>query len=134
MIQKIQDFIKQSELGMAFGLILILGVMIVPISPFFMDLFIALTLACAFMILLLSVYIKRPLDFSTFPSVLLVITLFRLSLNVASTRNILIRGGSEGAGAAGDIIKGFGEYVVGGNFAFGIILFIIFVIINFIVI
>jgi flagellar biosynthesis protein FlhA len=134
MFKKFQDFAKQSELGMAFGLILILGVMIVPISPFFMDLFIALTLAAAFMILLLSVYIKKPLEFSTFPSVLLVITLFRLSLNVASTRNILIRGGDEGAGAAGDIIKGFGEYVVGGNFAVGIILFIIFVIINFIVI
>jgi flagellar biosynthesis protein FlhA len=134
MWNKFQEFARQSELGMAFGLILILGVMIVPISPFFMDLFIALTLAAAFMILLLSVYIKKPLEFSTFPSVLLVITLFRLSLNVASTRNILIRGGAEGAGAAGDIIKGFGEYVVGGNFAVGIILFIIFVIINFIVI
>jgi flagellar biosynthesis protein FlhA len=134
MLNKLQEFAKQAELGMAFGLILILGVMIVPISPFFMDLFIALTLAASFLILLLSVYIKKPLEFSTFPTVLLVITLFRLSLNVASTRNILIRGGSEGAGAAGDIIKGFGEYVVGGNFAVGIILFIIFVIINFIVI
>ena len=134
MWDKIQEFTKQAELGMAFGLVLILGVMIVPISPFFMDLFIALTLAGSFMIMLLSVYIKKPLDFSTFPSVLLVITLFRLSLNVASTRNILIRGGSEGSGAAGDIIKAFGEYVVGGNFAVGIILFIIFVIINFIVI
>lgn len=134
MFEKIQQFTKQAELGMAFGLILILGVMIVPISPFFMDVFIAITLAASFMILLLSVYSKKPLDFSTFPSVLLMITLFRLSLNVASTRNILIRGGSEGAGAAGDIIKAFGEYVVGGNFAVGIILFIIFVIINFIVI
>ena len=134
MFGKIQQFAKQAELGMAAGLIIILGVMIVPISPFFMDMFIALTLALSFMILLLSVYIKKPLEFSTFPSVLLVITLFRLSLNVASTRNILIRGGAEGAGAAGDIIKGFGEYVVGGNFAVGIILFIIFVIINFIVI
>ncbi len=134
MLEKLQNFFKQAEIGMAVGLIMILGVMIVPISPFFMDMFIALTLAASFMILLLSVYIKKPLEFSTFPSVLLVVTLFRLSLNVASTRNILIRGGSEGAGAAGDIIKGFGEYVVGGNFAVGIILFIIFVIINFIVI
>jgi flagellar biosynthesis protein FlhA len=134
MFEKIKLFSKQAELGMALGLILILGVMIVPISPFFMDMFIALTLAISFMILLLSVYIKKPLEFSTFPSVLLVVTLFRLSLNVASTRNILIRGGTEGSGAAGDIIKGFGDYVVGGNFAVGIILFIIFVIINFIVI
>lgn len=134
MLEKIQQFTKQAELGIAAGLILILGVMIVPISPFFMDMFIALTLAISFMILLLSVYIKKPLEFSTFPSVLLVVTLFRLSLNVASTRNILSNGASEGAGAAGDIIKAFGEYVVGGNFIVGITLFLIFVIINFIVI
>merc|ERR1712000_84486 len=99
-----------------------------------MDLFIALTLAGALVILLVSVYMKKPLDFSTFPAVLLVVTLFRLSLNVASTRNILIRGGSEGSSAAGEIINAFGNYVVGGNYAVGIIVFIIFVIINFIVI
>jgi len=134
MFERLKDFSKNSDLAIAFGLILTLGVMIVPISPFFMDMFITTVLAGAIAILLISVYIKKPLDFSTFPSILLVVTLFRLSLNVASTRNILIRGGSEGSGAAGDIIKAFGEYVVGGNFAVGIIIFIIFVIINFIVI
>jgi len=123
-----------SDMGIAIGLILTLGVMIVPISPGFMDLFISTVLAGSIVILLLSVYIKRPLDFSTFPSVLLVVTLFRLSLNVASTRNILIRGGNEGSEAAGQIISAFGNYVVGGNYAVGIIVFIIFVIINFIVI
>jgi flagellar biosynthesis protein FlhA len=86
------------------------------------------------MILLMSIYAKRPLDFSTFPSLLLVTTFFRLALNVASTRNILIHGGTDGASAAGEIIRSFGDYVVGGNFAVGIILFIILVIINFIVI
>ena len=126
--------LKNAELMIAAGLIITLGVMIVPVSPFFMDLFITTVLASSIAILLISVYIKKPLDFSTFPSVLLVITLFRLSLNVASTRNILIRGGSGDAGAAGEIIEAFGEYVVGGNFAVGIIIFIIFVIINFIVI
>lgn len=126
--------LKNAELMIAFGLIITLGVMIVPVSPFFMDLFITSVLAASVAILLISVYIKKPLDFSTFPSVLLVITLFRLSLNVASTRNILIRGGSGDPGAAGEIIQAFGEYVVGGNFAVGIIIFIIFVIINFIVI
>jgi flagellar biosynthesis protein FlhA len=134
MFEKFQNFAKQSDLGLVFGLILTLAVMIVPISPFMMDLFIALSLAATIMILLLSVYIKKPLDFSTFPSVLLVITLFRLSLNVASTRNILINGASQKSSAAGQIIEAFGNYVVGGNFAVGIILFIIFVIINFIVI
>ena len=134
MFEKLQKFAQQSDLGIVFGLILTLAVMIIPISPMMMDVFIALTLAGTILILLISVYSKKPLDFSTFPSVLLVVTLFRLSLNVASTRNILIRGATEKTGAAGEIIQAFGEYVVGGNFAVGIILFIIFVIINFIVI
>lgn len=134
MLEKLKEFGKQGDLAIAVGLIFILGVMIIPISPLMMDLFIALTLAGSIIILLISVYIKKPLDFSTFPAVLLVVTLFRLSLNVASTRNILIRGGSEGSGAAGEIINAFGNYVVGGNYAVGIIIFIIFVIINFIVI
>jgi len=125
---------NNSDILMALGLVLILGVMIVPVAPWAMDIFIALSLAASIVILLLSVYIKKPLDFSTFPAVLLIITLFRLSLNVASTKNILLRGGTDGASAAGDIIRGFGEYIVGGNFAVGIIMFVIFVIINFIVI
>jgi flagellar biosynthesis protein FlhA len=82
----------------------------------------------------MSVYAKRPLDFSTFPSILLVMTLFRLSLNVASTRNILLRGGSDGTAAAGAIIKSFGEFVVEGNYIVGITVFLILVIINFMVI
>ena len=99
-----------------------------------LDLFIAFTLALSVVILLVSVYSKKPLDFSTFPSVLLVMTLFRLSLNVASTRNILLRGGSSGTNAAGQIIRSFGEFVVEGNYIVGIIVFIILVIINFMVI
>ncbi len=125
---------KNSDLGIALGLVLVLCVMIVPITPFLMDLLISLTIAGSMVILLMAVYAHRPLDFSTFPSILLMGTLFRLSLNVASTRNILIRGGSEGSSAAGEIIRSFGDYVVGGNFAVGIIIFIILVIINFIVI
>lgn len=134
MFGNFKDFARSSDLAIAFTLFLVLGVMIIPISPFFMDIFIAASLAASIVILLLSVYIKKPLDFSTFPSVLLVITLFRLSLNIASTKNILGRGAAEGSGAAGDIIRAFGEYIVGGNYAVGIIMFIIFVIINFIVI
>jgi flagellar biosynthesis protein FlhA len=134
MMDKLQFLGKNSDLLVALALFLTLGMMIVPISPFIMDIMIALTFAISIVILLMSVYTKKPLDFSTFPSVLLVITLFRLSLNVASTRNILLGGATEGEGAAGSIIKAFGEYVVGGNYAVGIILFIIFVIINFIVI
>ncbi len=132
--ERFKTLTKNSDLTIAIGLVLILSVMIIPISPVFLDLLIALSLAFSLVVLLLSVYANKPLDFSTFPSVLLVSTLFRLSLNVASTKNILIRGGAEGIGAAGDIIRSFGDYVVGGNFAVGIIIFIILVIINFIVI
>jgi flagellar biosynthesis protein FlhA len=123
-----------SDLAITLGLVFVLALMIIPVGPIMMDFFITLTLALAMIILLMSIYAKRPLDFSTFPSVLLVATLLRLSLNVASTRNILIRGGSDGKSAAGSIIFSFGDYVVGGNFAVGIIVFIILVIINFIVI
>lgn len=138
MFEKFGGLKNNADIAVALGLVLILGIMIIPIAPWAMDMFIALSLASSIIILLLSVYIKKPLDFSTFPAVLLVITLFRLSLNVASTKNILLRGGAGGgagnAAAAGDIIRAFGEYIVGGNFAVGIIMFVIFVIINFIVI
>ena len=125
---------QNSDLAVAISLLAVLGVMIIPVPPFLLDLLLALTLSFSVIILLVSVYTKKPLDFSTFPAVLLVTTLFRLSLNVASTRNILLRGGSEGVSAAGEIIRSFGEFVVEGNFVVGIIVFIILVIINFMVI
>ncbi|MCB9092772.1 MAG: flagellar biosynthesis protein FlhA, partial [Halobacteriovoraceae bacterium] len=125
---------KNYDLAVALGLVFVLAVMIVPISPFVMDVFISFIIAVSMVILLLSIYAKRPLDFSVFPSVLLMATLFRLSLNVASTRNILMRGGTDGLTAAGNIIFSFGNYVIGGNYAVGIIVFVILVIINFIVI
>ncbi len=125
---------KNSDLAIAIGILLILSVMIVPIAPWILDFLLALTLGFSVVVLLVSVYSKKPLDFSTFPTILLVATLFRLSLNVASTRNILLRGGSEGTGAAGEIIRSFGEFVVEGNYVVGIIVFIILVIINFMVI
>lgn len=133
-LSKLKVLTQNSDLAIAIGLIFTIGVMIVPVTPMMMDIFIALTLAAAMLILLICIYAKKPLDFSTFPTVLLVITLFRLSLNVASTRNILLNGGNDGASAAGEIIRAFGQQVVGGNFAVGIIVFIILVIINFIVI
>lgn len=125
---------ENSDIAVAAGLLIILSVMIIPIPPFLLDILLALTLSISVVILLVSVYSKKPLDFSTFPSVLLVMTLFRLSLNVASTRNILLRGGSEGASAAGEIIRSFGEFVVEGNIVVGIIVFSILVIINFMVV
>jgi flagellar biosynthesis protein FlhA len=119
---------------MAVGVIAILAIMIVPVNPFFMDLLISLGIAASVIMMVTAVYVRRALDFSSFPTLLLIITLFRLSLNVASTRAILIRGSSQGTAAAGEVIHAFGEFVVGGNYAVGIVVFAILVVINFIVI
>ncbi|MBL6988394.1 MAG: flagellar biosynthesis protein FlhA [Bacteriovoracaceae bacterium] len=132
--KRIGIFKLNSETAITLGLVLVLAVMIIPIPPFVLDLLLSMTLSFSIIVLLVSVYSKRPLDFSTFPSVLLATTLFRLSLNVASTRNILLRGGSDGTSAAGEIIRAFGEFVVEGNYVVGIIIFIILVIINFMVV
>lgn len=132
--EKLKVFSQNSELALALGLIIILGVMIVPLPPVVLDLFLAFSIAVSVGILLMSVYARKPLDFSTFPSILLITTLLRLSLNVASTRNILLNGAADGTKAAGHIIEAFGEFVVGGNYAVGIIIFMILVVINFIVI
>jgi flagellar biosynthesis protein FlhA len=111
----------------------IVFLMIIPIPPFLLDLFLAMSIALSLVILLVSIYLVRPLEFSVFPSVLLITTLFRLSLNVASARLILLRG-NEGTDAAGSVIKAFGQFVVGGNYAVGIVIFLILVVINFVVI
>lgn len=132
--KKMKLFTQGPDVLAALGILMILVVMIIPVHPFVLDLLLALSLAFAVTIMLVALYSKKPLDFSTFPSVLLISTLFRLALNVASTRNILIRGASEGTGAAGELIKSFGEFVVEGNFIVGIIVFIILVIINFMVV
>ena len=133
-LEKLKIFSQNSELAVALGLIIILGVMVVPLPPVILDLFLAFSIAISIAILLMSVYAKKPLDFSTFPTILLITTLLRLSLNVASTRNILLNGAADGTKAAGHIIEAFGEFVVGGNYAVGIIIFMILVVINFIVI
>jgi flagellar biosynthesis protein FlhA len=118
---------------MVVGVIAILMVMIIPLPPFLLDFLLALNITSAIIVILMSMYTVAPLDFSIFPSVLLVATLFRLSLNVASTRLILIHG-NEGALAAGKVIKSFGSFVVGGNYVVGLVVFMILVIINFVVI
>jgi flagellar biosynthesis protein FlhA len=100
---------------------------------FLLDLLLTLNISIAVVIFVLATYLKRPLDFSTFPSVLLIVTLFRLALNISSTRLILIQG-DQGFGAAGQVIAAFGNFVVGGNYAVGIVIFLILVLINFIVI
>jgi len=122
-----------SELMTVVGVVGVLVVMIIPLPPFLLDFLLALNITLAITILLIAMYTIKPLDFFIFPSLLLVTTLFRLSLNVASTRLILLHG-NEGASAAGKVIKSFGSFVVGGNYVVGMIVFIILVIINFVVI
>ena len=124
---------RAAELMPAFGLTGVIVMMVLPVPPFILDLTLVMSIALSLTILIVSLYVKEPLDFSAFPSVLLFATLFRLALNVASTRLILLRG-EEGSSAAGHVIAAFGQFVVAGNYAVGFIVFTILVIINFIVI
>ncbi len=125
---------KNSDLALAIGLVGILAVMVIPMPIFLIDLCLVLAIGGSVVLLLTAIYTVRALDFSIFPSVLLLTTLFRLSLNVATTRVILLNGPEKGTAAAGHVIESFGNFVVGGNYAVGIVIFIILVIINFIVI
>jgi len=124
---------KNADIYMAVALIGILSLMIVPLPAFILDIFLAANITIALVILLVCLYTVQPLDFSVFPSILLVTTLFRLSLNIASTRLILLHG-NEGTEAAGAVIKAFGQFVVGGNYVVGAVIFLILVVINFVVI
>jgi flagellar biosynthesis protein FlhA len=110
-----------------------LGIMILPLPPVCLDALITTNIALSILMLFVAFYVKRPLDFSVFPTLLLLITLFRLSINVASTRLILLRG-EHGIEAAGKVIKTFGSFVAGGNTVVGLIIFLILIVINFVVI
>jgi flagellar biosynthesis protein FlhA len=124
---------QQRELVLAGAFFAVLALMVMPVPSPVLDLLLSLSITVSLLILLLAIYTDRPLDFSVFPSVLLLVTLLRLGLNVASTRLILLKGG-EGPSAAGHVIQAFGDFSVGGNTAVGFIVFVIFVVINFVVI
>ena len=126
-------FDRPQELSVALGVMVVMTVMVMPIPPFVLDILLSFSLTFAIIILLVSIFMLSPLDFSIFPSLLLIVTLLRLSLNVASTRIILLNG-SDGPDAAGQVIQSFGSFVVGGNYVVGTVIFIILVLINFIVI
>lgn len=121
-------FRKNSDILLAFSLVFILGLMIVPLPPVLLDILLTINIAASLLILIVSLYIQSPLDISIFPSLLLMLTLFRLALNISSTRLILLEG------YAGQVIESFGQFVVGGNYVVGFIVFIILVVIQFIVI
>ena len=128
-----KQLLGRTDILAAVGLVSILMMMIIPLPAIILDLFLTMSITIALLILILSLYTVKATDFSIFPSLLLVTTMFRLSLNVASTRLILIHG-DEGPGAAGTVIQSFGQFVVGGNYVVGVVIFVILVIINFMVI
>src|SRR5690606_1139941 len=121
------------SLGVPLFLLLVLSMMVVPVPPLLLDAFFSFNIALSLVILLAVIYVLRPLEFSVFPTVLLVATLLRLALNVASTRVVLLEGHT-GPDAAGKVIEAFANFVVGGNFAVGLVVFVILMIINFVVV
>lgn len=125
--------VSRSGLGAPLLMLMMMAMIIIPMQPFALDTMFTFNISLALIILLVTVYTKRPLDFALFPTILLVTTLLRLALNVASTRVVLLEGHT-GTDAAGQVIKAFGEFVVGGNYAVGLVVFLILVIINFVVI
>ena len=127
------QFIKHPDIVISLGVVAILMVMLLPLPRFVLDLLLSFDITLSVIILLVGLQVRRPIEFSVFPSILLVITLFRLSLNIASTRLILLHG-NEGAGAAGEVIRAFGNFIVGGNYTVGLVVFSILVIINFVVV
>jgi len=125
--------LRRSDIGLAVGMMAILVVLILPLPPLLLDFSLAISITFSVLILMTSLFIQAPLEFSAFPTVLLIATMLRLALNLASTRLILAHG-HEGTSAAGHVIEAFGNFVMGGNFVIGIIVFTILAIVNFVVI
>jgi flagellar biosynthesis protein FlhA len=122
-----------SGLGVPIAVLALLGLITIPLPPFLLDVFFTFNIALSLVVLVVTLYVKRPLEFAIFPTIILVTTLFRLALNIASTRVILLEG-HNGPDAAGKVIESFGEFVIGGNYAVGLVVFAILVVINFVVV
>ena len=125
--------VKVRSLSIVFGIISIIAIIIIPLPAGFLDFFLAISISISILIILISVYVPKPTDLTTFPTLILLITLFRLSLHIATTRMILSKG-HEGADAVSEIVASFGEFVVGGNYVIGVVVFSILVLINFMVV
>ncbi len=132
-LTEIVTMLRRGDVGLAVGILTILVVLILPLPPLLLDFALAISIIFSVLILMTALFIRAPLEFSTFPTVLLISTMLRLALNLASTRLILAHG-HEGPTAAGHVIAAFGNFVMSGNFVIGIIVFIILVIVNFVVI
>ncbi|HEX7725166.1 MAG TPA: flagellar biosynthesis protein FlhA [Rhizomicrobium sp.] len=128
-----QTLLKRSDLGLAIGIMAILIVLILPLPTWLLDICLAFSLSVSILILMTCVFIRKPLEFSSFPAVLLITTMMRLALNLASTR-LILEHGATGTEAAGYVIQAFGHLIMGGNFVIGLIVFAILVIVNFVVI
>ena len=122
------SLLKNNDIIMAIGIVIIVAMMIIPLPPMLLDILLTLNISLSVIILLVCLFVKEPLEYSSFPIILLVATIFRLGLNVSSTRLILLHG------SAGEVINAFGQFVVGGNYIVGFIIFILLVVINFMVI
>jgi len=129
----LSNMVRGVGLGTPILILLLLAMMVLPLPPLALDLLFTFNIALSLMVLLAAVYALRPLDFAVFPTILLIATLLRLALNLASTRVVLLEGHT-GTDAAGQVIKAFGDFVVGGNYAVGLVVFAILVIINFVVV
>ncbi|MDX1346939.1 MAG: flagellar biosynthesis protein FlhA [Thiomicrorhabdus chilensis] len=135
-LQQLFANIKQNftrGLGVPIAVLALLGMVTIPLPPMLLDVFFTFNIALSLVVLMVTLYAKRPLDFAIFPTIILLATLFRLALNIASTRVILLEG-HQGGASAGHVIEAFGEFVIGGNFAVGLVVFAILVVINFVVI
>jgi flagellar biosynthesis protein FlhA len=132
-VDRLQELLRQGDMVLAVCIVSILLVLLLPIPAWLIDLLLTTSIAFSILVLLVSLFIRKPLDFSTFPTVLLMATLLRLALNLATTRLILSHG-NEGSSAAGQVIQAFGTLVMSGNFLIGVIVFAILVIVNFVVI
>ena len=130
---KAKPYLPGTDIGLALGIIALLAVLIVPLPPALLDIGLALSVTSAVLVLMVAVFLGRPLDFTSFPTLLLLTTLLRLSLNVATTRLILSRG-NEGPAAAGHVVQAFGGFLMGGDVVIGVILFAILLVVNFMVI
>lgn len=125
--------LKRGDTGLAVGVLVIMTLLILPMPPIMLDMFLAVSIIFSVLVLMTGLFIQKPLEFSSFPTVLLIATMLRLGLNIASTR-LILSNGHEGTAAAGNVIQSFGNLVMGGNFVIGIIVFAILVIVNFVVI
>ena len=125
---------KRSDMAAPVFVMIVLVVMVLPLPAFMIDLLIVLNITLSLVILMVGMYVPRPKEFSSYPSVLLVVTLFRLAINVATTRRILLYAGDQGADAAGHMVKAFGQFVVGGSYVIGLVVFLILLAIQFLVI